>query len=223
MPRLLQYKSDIYKGDTVDQVKSFVPWWAKGLLFENCCCQVVCPGHVHFNNRCTYDRCVGYWAVRFDEGEYDGVPLAGLRAVVAYDSPQHMIAGDWTEVLIIDEAASPEQRHAIESILNGSAGGPWAKLAPFVSTWLETRYRPIRIEDEGKTKRVTIEGLLEGSIEHLRGQDPSKPVTIENMFNQLHSSLQVVARGATRYDDGVIVVDTEGTHSLYSAFNWSVS
>jgi hypothetical protein len=198
-------------------------WWAKGLLFENCCCQVVCPGHVHFDNQCTYDRCVGYWAVRFDEGEYAGVLLAGLCAVVAYDGPQHMIAGNWTEVLIIDEAASAEQRHAIESILKGTAGGPWAKLAPFVSTWLETRYHPIRIEDEGKKKRVRIEGLLEGSIEHLRGTDRSKPVTIENMFNQLHSSPQVVAEGATRYDDGVIVVDTEGTHSLYSHFSWSVS
>lgn len=198
-------------------------WWAKGLLFENCCCQVVCPGHVHFDNRCTYDRCVGYWAVRFDEGEFDGVPLSGLSAVVAYDSPQHMIAGNWTEVLIIDESASTEQRHAIESILNGKAGGPWAKLAPFVSTWLETRYSPIHIEDEGKTKRVTIKGLLEGSIEHLRGHDRSKPVTIENMFNQLHASSQVVARGTTQYDDGVVVVDTEGTHSLYSNFSWSVS
>ncbi len=44
-------------------------WWAKGLLFENCCCQVVCPGHVHFDQACTLERCTGYWAVRFDEGE----------------------------------------------------------------------------------------------------------------------------------------------------------
>ena len=198
-------------------------WWAKGLLFENCCCQVVCPGHVHFDQLCTLERCNGYWAIRFDEGEFDGVRLDGLATVIAYESPQHMIQGDWTEVIIIDEVATAEQRKAIESILNGSAGGPWAKLAPFVSTWLETRYHPIRIEEREKTKTIVIEGLLEGSIEQLRGSDRSKPVTFENMFNQIHATSQVIARGSTKYGDGVISVDTEGTHSLYSNFSWSVS
>ncbi len=198
-------------------------WWAKGLLFENCCCQVVCPGHVHFDQLCTLERCNGYWAVRFDEGEFDGVRLDGLAAVIAYDSPQHMIQGNWTEVLIIDEAATAGQRTAIESILNGSAGGPWAKLAPFVSTWLETRYHSIRIEEQEKTKAIVIEGLLEGTIEQLRGRDGSQPVTFENMFNQIHATSQVIATGSTKYNDGVIAVDTDGTHSLYSNFSWSVS
>jgi hypothetical protein len=198
-------------------------WWAKGLLFENCCCQVVCPGHVHFSQLCTYERCVGYWAVRFDEGEFDGVALGGSRAVVAYESPQHMIQGGWTEVLIIDEAATAAQRSAVEAVLKGTAGGPWAKLAPFVSTWLETRYYPIRIEDEATTKRVVVEGLLEGTIEHIRGRDRSQPVTIQNMFNQLHAATQVVSRGSTDYDDGVIVFDNDGTHGLYSHFSWAVS
>ncbi|MGZ5261229.1 MAG: DUF1326 domain-containing protein [Burkholderiales bacterium] len=35
------------------------------------------------------------------------MPLAGVRAVVAYDSPQHMIDGNWTEVIVIDQSASP--------------------------------------------------------------------------------------------------------------------
>ncbi len=198
-------------------------WWAKGLLFENCCCQVVCPGHVHFDQLCTLERCNGYWAVRFDEGEFDGVRLDGLAAVIAYDSPQHMIQGNWTEALIIDEAATAEQRTAIESILKGSAGGPWAKLAPFVSTWLETRYHSIRIQEQEKTKAIVIEGLLEGTIEQLRGRDGSQPVTFENMFNQIHATSQVIATGSTKYNDGVIAVDTDGTHSLYSNFSWSVS
>ena len=49
----------------------------------------------------------GYWAVRVDEGAYGDVPLAGLKALIAFDCPQHMIEGNWTEVVIIDEAASP--------------------------------------------------------------------------------------------------------------------
>ncbi|MCZ6915240.1 MAG: DUF1326 domain-containing protein [Gemmatimonadetes bacterium] len=198
-------------------------WWATGLLFENCCCQSVCPGHVHFDQMCTLERCVGFWVVRFDDGEYRGVALGGTAAVIAYDSPRHMIEGDWTEVIIIDDQASPEQRQAVEAILGGRAGGPWAKLAPFVSRWLETRYLPIRIDDEGTHKRVVIDGVLDGSVRDIRGRDRSKPVTFENMFNQVHATSQVIATGSATYDDGVIRVHTEGTHGLHSRFQWSVS
>ena len=197
-------------------------WWARGLLFENCSCQSVCPGHVHFDQLCTHERCVGYWAIRFDEGEYDGIALGGVRAVVAYDSPQHMISGGWTETLIIDEGASVEQRRAVESILSGAAGGPWEVLARFVSKRLPTRFQPIRIEDRDTVKTVQVDGLLDSAIEAIRGRDRTKTVTFENMFNQIHASSQVIAKGNTNYDDGEIVVSTEKTHALYSDFSWSV-
>jgi hypothetical protein len=199
------------------------PWWARGLLFENCSCQAVCPGHVHFDQMCTYERCVGYWAIRFDDGMFDDVSLAGLTAVIIYDAPRHMIEGNWTEVFLIDRSASDEQRRAIETILSGSAGGPWAVLARFVSRRLETRYETIRIEDEGKKKHLVVGDLLEASLEAIRGRDREGVVTFENMFNQIHATSQVIAKGATRYDDGVLKVENESTHALYSSFDWSVS
>jgi hypothetical protein len=196
-------------------------WWARGLLFENCSCQSVCPGHVHFEQLCTHERCLGYWAVRIDEGRFDAVDLGGLRALISYDSPQHMIEGGWTQLVVIDEGASPEQRESLETILSGRAGGPWAVLARFVGTPLEPRFLSIRIEDEGKRKRVVVEGLLDGSIEAVRGRDRSKTVTFENMFNQIHAPSQVIATGSSSYSDGTIVFDTEETHALYSSFDWS--
>ena len=176
---------------------------------------------MHFEQLCTHQRCLGYWAIRFDEGEFDGVSLGGLSAVIVYDSPQHMIEGDWREGIVIDEQASEAQRDAIEALLTGRAGGPWAVLARFVSKRLPTRHLPIRIEDRGKVKRVVVPGLLESTIEAIRGRDKSKAVTFENMFNQIHATSQVIAKGAARYDDGEIVFDTDETHALYSDFSWS--
>src|SRR5262245_66660409 len=98
-------------------------WYARGLIFENCSCALVCPGHVHFSQNCTYDRCKGYWAVRVDEGVFEGVSLAGTRALVAFDTPQRMIDGGWSETITIDEGASAEQRSALEAILTGKVGG----------------------------------------------------------------------------------------------------
>lgn len=198
-----------------------ISWWAKGLLFENCNCQLVCPGHVHFEQLCTHERCVGYWAMRFDEGQFGDVPIGGAKAVVAYDCPQNMIEGGWTEVILIDDQMGEKGRDAIEAILTGGAGGPWAILARFVSEQLPTRTLPIRIDEEGKVKRVVIDGILEASIEDIKGRDRSQPVTFENMFNQIHPPTQMLARGKTRFDDGRIRVSTEGTHGLYSRFHWS--
>jgi hypothetical protein len=202
---------------------SSIAWWARGLLFENCSCQAICPGHVHFDQTCYHERCVGYWAIRFDAGEFDGVDLAGAKAVVAYDCPPHMIDGDWVEGIVIDAAAGDGQREAVEAILTGAAGGPWAVLARFVGRQLETRHAPISIDDDERSKRVVIEGILDSTITGLKGRDRSKPVMFANMFNQIHPSEQVIATGSSRYDDGTIRFANDDTHGLYSRFEWRVA
>jgi len=196
-------------------------WWARGLIFENCACTLVCPGHMHFSQLCTHDRCKGYWAFRFDEGTFGQVALRGVKAVVAFDTPQRMIDGGWTQSLIIDTGAWPDQRRAIETILTGRAGGPWAKLAGFVSTQRPTEFLPIDMVDDGPTKRVSVADRLKGFVTQIRGRDRSQPVVFENIFNQIHASRQVLARGDTEYSDGVIVIHNEGSHGLFSKFEWA--
>jgi len=197
-------------------------WWAKGLIFENCSCQLVCPGHMHFDQLCTHERCLGYWAIRIESGEFGAVSLAGLRAVIAFDAPQHMISGDWTEVLLIDQEATAEQRTALETILAGRAGGPWEKLGQFVGKWLETRYLAIEFTEDEVSKSVTIPEMLKSVVTRIRGRDRNQPVTFENIFNQIHAPKQVLATGSTEYDDGVIHMKTSKTHGLFSNFEWRV-
>jgi hypothetical protein len=197
-------------------------WWAKGLIFENCACTLVCPGHMHFSQLCTHERCKGYWALRFDTGAFGGVTLAGLRAVIVFDTPQRMIDGNWIQLLIIDEAATPEQRQALETILTGRAGGPWAKLAGFVGTQLPPEFRPIDIVDDGASKRLTIRDRLTAIVTQIRGRDKTKPVMFENAFNQIHAPAQVLALGDTEYADGTIVIRNTGSHGLFSTFDWAV-
>ena len=196
------------------------PWWAKGLIFENCACTLVCPGHMHFSQLCTHERCKGYWALRFDEGAFGDVALAGLTAVIAFDTPQRMIDGHWIQSLIIDEGASPEQRRALEALLTGKAGGPWAKLAGFVATQLPTEYRRIEMVDEGAVKRVSIADRLKAVVTQIRGRDKATPVLFENIFNQIHASTQVLALGETEYSDGHITIRNTDSHGLFSSFDW---
>ena len=197
-------------------------WWASGLIFENCACTLVCPGHMHFSQLCTHDRCKGYWALRFDDGAFGEVSLQGQRALIAFDTPQRMIDGNWTQRLIVDPIASEEQRRALETILLGRAGGPWEKLHAFVANELPTEFRSIEMSDEGATKRISIADRLKGFVTQIRGRDRSKPVLFENCFNQIHASTQVIALGDTEYRDEAIVINNTGTHGLFSNFDWKV-
>jgi hypothetical protein len=178
---------------------------------------------MHFSQNCTHEHCRGYWALRFDEGAFGDVPLAGARALVAFETSQRMMDGGWVETIIIDESASGPQRHAVETILKGKAGGPWAKLAPFVATWQPTEFRPIVIDDEGPVKRASIADRLKTVVTQIRGRDKSRPAVFENMFNQIHAPTQVLALGDTEYDDGVVRFSTTGTHGLFSRFDWRVA
>ena len=64
-------------------------------------------------------------------------------------------------------------------------------------------------------------GLIDAVVTQIRGRDKSKPVMFENMFNQIHAPEQVLALGTTTYDDGVIRIGNDGTHGLFSRFDWS--
>ena len=186
-------------------------------------CTLVCPGHMHFTQLCTHDRCKGYWALRFDDGAFGAVSLRGMRAFIVFDSPQRMFDGGWTQRLIIDPIADVEQRAALETILLGQAGGPWEKLHGFVATDLPVEYRTIEMTDEGATKRASIADRLKAVVSQIRGRDKTRPVMFENCFNQIHASSQVIALGDTEYKDDAISISTSQTHGLFSSFDWKVN
>lgn len=197
-------------------------WRAKGLLFENCNCQLVCPAHISFKQLCTHERCIGHWSVHIEEGRFGDVVLDGLNAVIFYETPRHMISGEWTELFYVDERADAAQREALETIFSGKAGGPWEVLARFVARRLPTRYVPLRFEDGDRRKRMWVDERFDTTVEAIRGKDKSKEAAFTNLFNQIHAPYQVLALGSTRLADPDFRVSNEGSHGLYSRFSWEV-
>lgn len=196
-------------------------WWAKGTLFENCNCQIVCPGHFHFSQLCTHDRCIGYWGVDFDDGEFGQTRLAGVKAVVVFDCPQHMVSGDWIITTYVDLDVTPDQVAAVEKILSGEAEGPWKVLARFVAKRNPIRRERIVFATQPKERTASVGALLKSLIVPLKGRDRSQPVTIENNYNQIHNPRQELGMGSTSFDDGVLKIETKDTHALESHFSWA--
>ncbi|MBT5873357.1 MAG: DUF1326 domain-containing protein, partial [Candidatus Latescibacteria bacterium] len=136
-------------------------WSANGLLFENCSCQLICPAHISFKQDCTHDRCLGHWAVHFASGRFRQVDLSGQNVLILYDAPQRMYEGGWRQVFIFEERSSPGQREALNVILSGKAGGPWEVLAKFVGEQLDGQILPLKFEDDGRRKRIWIDGIFD--------------------------------------------------------------
>ncbi|MFP6572918.1 MAG: DUF1326 domain-containing protein [Vicinamibacterales bacterium] len=198
-------------------------WSAKGLLFENRSCQLLCPAHVSFKHTCDGDRCHGHWCFHIDSGQFNDVSLNNTNIAVVFEAPTTMYEGDWTQVFYVDEATSPAQRHALESIFSGHTGGPWSVLSRFVSEQLETRVVPMTFEDSGRQKTLVIPGIFETTISAVPGADGDGDAIISNLHNVIHGPVHTMARGKSRHTDSTLGFSVENTHALYSYFSWNVT
>lgn len=201
-------------------------WSLSGDVLENCSCDVVCPGHFTFRNRCTHDYCHAVWAFRIRSGRSGETDLSSLSVVVIGATPPFMIDGDWKVGLYVDESASAGQASALEEIFSGRAGGPWSILGRFVGTRLPTRRAGIRFEESGsgRLSRVEIPGILSATAEPVRGHDKKNVATLVNLHNTLYEPVHVVARGRFELrDHGMEWKPAErGNHAILTSFDWAV-
>lgn len=105
-------------------------WTIEGNYVEACNCDVAC--------QCIWleppddDACTAALVWRIEDGEYGDVPLSGLGVGMLVSSEDGVMFDpdtQWNVVLIVDEAATDEQRGALEDIYFGRAGGIFAPVA----------------------------------------------------------------------------------------------
>ncbi len=198
------------------------PWWVKGVLYENCNCQLLCPAHISFKQRCDNDVCVGFWGVHVEKGRFGKLAIEEQNAVVAYDTPSMMHTEDsWRMEVYLDQAADEAGRKALEKILTGEAGGPWEHLSKFVVDQLQSRIAPIHYENDGKRITLRIEGILLSTVESVESRKTGQIVTLDNLFNIIHAETQFLATGTSKMKDDVFEWATERKHALFSRFSWT--
>ena len=202
-------------------MRANVEWWAKGGMFENCNCSLLCRCHISDHQPADFERCVGCFAIEIGEGRFGEVNLEGVRAFFSVDTPRQMLEGSWTAALIVDEKTNADQRKAIQSILSGDAGGTWGVLGTLIETLLPVRYAPIHMENGRKRKRMWAEGIFDTTQEPIKGADKVNDVRLENIHNQVHGSSQILALGTTTFETGSFSMITTKTHAIYSEFSWS--
>jgi hypothetical protein len=135
-------------------------WRIRGTYFESCNCDAICPCRRidgRSGGRSTHGLCLGVLSWIVEEGEADGVDLAGLPVAMATRYSDDEEGSPWTWILYLDRGATDEQRLALEEIWAGRRGGdalkhfPWAwKPSDLVGV------RPVEFEVEHTRRRQRL-------------------------------------------------------------------
>jgi hypothetical protein len=166
----------------------------KGTLLEACSCGVLCPcwiGEDPDGGECY--AIVGY---HFDSGEIREVDVSGLSLLSVAHIPGNVLAGNWEVVVLVDEAASDEQREAILAAFTGELGGPLADLAQLIGTVKGVESVAIRHEVEEGVGSLSVPGILEAEMEPYRGPDGSVTTLHESIFSTVPGSPAWVSKAS---------------------------
>ena len=197
-------------------------WHMTGQLIEACSCKAACPC-VLGPAEPDQGWCSGALTFVVEEGESDGVDLAGRTVVWLIDLPKDFASGDGTVRLYIDDAATAHQHQELESIFTGKKGGPGAVLSSLVSTWLPTRSAAIRIEGEDNPS------ISVGTIGHVQLQrirdEAGRATALLNapVLGAIEVERADLARGdGSHFTDPQMRPWESGGHGSLSPFSWRV-
>ena len=201
-------------------------WQVSGDYFETCSCDYLCPCvYTNLEAQPTKGSCTAALAFHIDEGRYGDVVLDGLNFVIAARSPGRMIEGNWSVGLILDERANQEQQQALSAIASGQAGGPMANLSPLISQFLGTESQPIHYQKNGKSRSISIPGVLDQALEGVSSPtSPDEPLCIDNTLHPVNPRLALAK--ATRSHMHVFGLDWDDAsgqnNGHFAPFHWQV-
>ena len=194
------------------------PWEIDALEIANCNCDPGCP--CQFNSLPTHDNCEAAVGFIIKSGHFGKVRLDGVKIALTAHWPGPIHLGNGTIQLVVDSAATPEQRDAIETIVTGGETEDMAtmfwvfsKMAP---NKLETLSKPIdaRIDIEARTGHVRVPDVFELDVEPIRnpvtGQEHRARINLPHGFEY---RVAEVASGTTRTFGAISLENSKNTHA----------
>jgi hypothetical protein len=149
-----------------------------GTYVLHCNCQLVCPCAIDGPPTGPDGQCDSAGVFHVESGNSDGTDLSGVDFALYFHVPSNLTSGNWTVGLIVDEGASDEQAQALERIVSGQEGGPFAEFVPFIKEVQPLRRAKVTFSD-GEAPSGSIEGEAEIQFEPFRGPDGT-PTTGSN-------------------------------------------
>lgn len=153
-------------------------WAMKGQVIIACNCDYGCP--CNFNGLPSTGSCEGGWTWRVEKGAHGDVALDGLNVGLYASWPGAIHEGDGKAVYLIDERADQRQRNALDLLLGGSAGGPWAVFRSTFREFHGPRYVRYEVDGETPLPRVRAGDAIAVDMEYIRN-----PVTRDTIHPRI--------------------------------------
>ncbi|NUS36850.1 MAG: DUF1326 domain-containing protein [Pseudarthrobacter sp.] len=126
-----------------------------GTYAGTCVCQLICPCPVDGMPTGPGGKCSGLNVFHISTGNLDDTDLSGV---------------DWKVGAVVDQSASDAQVAALESILRGQAGGPFADFAGLYGEWLGLERADVTFSD-GERPSASVGEQTRYTFEPLPGPD----------------------------------------------------
>lgn len=201
-------------------------WNVSGTYLECCNCDSVCPCTTSgLAGPADNERCQVTFGFHVDQGQVEGVDVAGHSVIIFVDAPQRMLEGGWQLAMYIDDSADDAQADALGKVFSGQAGGPMAALGPLVGEVLGMQRVPISYRDDGRRHMLsageTFDIEIEDQVAPQFGED-GPVMTLTGMFHPANSTLTIArskrATGAGIYGRSW---DFAGRNAHAAPFAWS--
>jgi hypothetical protein len=111
-------------------------WRISGTYIATCSCNLICPCPTDGPPTSADGQCRGVGVFHIADGNLDDVDLSGVDVVLVNHFPSNLTAGGWKLGIVVGDGASDEQANAVETIIKGDEGGPFADFAALTDEWM---------------------------------------------------------------------------------------
>jgi hypothetical protein len=200
-------------------------WRIRGQEVGSCNCDWGCP--CQFNAPPTTGHCEGLAAYEIQEGQYGDTSLDGVRFAGIFYWPGRIDEGNGTQMAIVDEAATAEQRAAIEALVSGTEGGTFFEIfAAVAPNRVDTVSAPIEIECDRKRRvaSVRIPGIAAARIEPIKnpvtGEEHQARIVLPNGFEFTEAEMANTVECNTTAP-GPLSLTLTNSYAQLNDFSWS--
>jgi hypothetical protein len=158
----------------------------EGSLLEVCTCNVLCPCWIGEDP--DGGDCLSVVAYHFDRGTVRGVDVSGLTVASAVHIPGNVLAGNWKQVLYVDDGADEEQYDAIVAMMTGELGGPLGDLAQLVGERVAIERAPMSHSIVDGAGSLKVGDVISADMHPYRGPDGSTTTLQNSIFSTVPGS-----------------------------------
>jgi hypothetical protein len=200
-------------------------WGMSGVILGACNCDWGCP--CNFDAPPTYGHCDGFYTQVVREGHFGDISLDGVTFAWGGHSPGAIHEGNGSSILILDAAASADQRASIERLWRGDGvGSPFDEFASVTTTWWDPLVLPIEVRLDGMRSQVRIgDGAAVYDLALTRVRNPvtdeEEEVYLDKPtgFTSLRTELGMSERAIFVSHD--FSVDLSGKYGEFAEFSYS--